>query len=179
MGLTLGRYSYIATHILSHDPDVRIGNFSSLAANITFHGRDNHTIDTVATFPLFTLYPEMPDKTFTKGPIVIGNDVWVGDKVVFMSGVTVGDGAVIGANAVVTKDCEPYGVYAGNPARCKKKRFSYPGCNLNLLTQQSVIQNLLQIKWWDWPDKKIKENIEWFFKPVEEFVQEFRHLRSV
>ena len=168
MGLTLGRHSYIATHILSHDPEVRIGNFSSLAANITFHGKDNHTTETVSTFPWFTLYPEMPDLTYSKGKILIGNDVWVGDRVSFLSGITVGDGAAIGARAVVAKDCVPYGIYVGNPAKLVKLRF-----------KPEIILALLYIKWWNWSDAKIQKNIQWFFKPVEEFIKEFRHLRAV
>jgi len=162
MGLILGRHSYIATHMLSHDPAVNVGNFTSMAQGITFHGRDNHTTNTVSTFPWFTLYPETKDLTFSKGPILIGNDVWVGDKVSFLSGVTVGDGAVVGARSVVSKDCIPYGVYVGNPAKLVKLRFN-----------PEIIVALHAIRWWAWPDEKIAENIEWFFKPVEEFVEEF------
>ena len=79
---------------------------------------------------------------------MIGNDVWIGYEAVIMQGVTIGDGATIGTRAVVTKDVPPYSIVGGVPARPIRKRFS-----------DEVIAQLLEIKWWDWPDEKIKENI--------------------
>lgn len=84
-----------------------------------------------------------------KGDIVIGNDVWIGYEAVILAGVTIGDGAVIGARAVVTKDVAPYTVVGGVPARPVKKRFS-----------DGTIQRLLELRWWDWPEERIRENLE-------------------
>lgn len=94
-------------------------------------------------------------------PCVIGNDVWIGYNVVILPGVTIGDGAVLAANAVVTHDVPPYTIVAGVPARPLKKRF-----------RDEVITKLLEIKWWDWPDEKIIENLEYFYQ-AEKFVEKF------
>lgn len=83
----------------------------------------------------------------SKGPIHVGNDVWIGTRAIVLSGVTVGDGAVIGAGAVVTRDVPPYSVVAGSPASVVKSRFPKP-----------LSDRLLELKWWDWPEEKIKLN---------------------
>lgn len=83
-----------------------------------------------------------------KGDIVIGNDVWIGFEAVIMAGVTIGDGAVIGARALVTKDIPPYTIVGGVPAKPIKKRFS-----------EKTIETLLQIRWWDWSKEKIQKHI--------------------
>lgn len=81
--------------------------------------------------------------------MIIGNDVWIGYRATILSGVKIGDGAVVGAMAVVTKDVEPYCIVAGNPARTIGKRFD-----------DDTIRKLLEIKWWDWPIEKINANLE-------------------
>ena len=83
-----------------------------------------------------------------KGDIVIGNDVWIGFEAVILSGVTIGDGAIIGTRAVVTKDVPPYTIVGGVPAKPIRKRFS-----------DSVISELLKVQWWNWSDNRIKKNI--------------------
>lgn len=88
------------------------------------------------------------DSWDNKGDIVVGNDVWIGYEAVILSGVTIGDGAVIGARAVVTKDVPPYTIVGGVPAKPIKKRFS-----------EENIKKLQSIRWWDWPKEKIAENI--------------------
>lgn len=88
------------------------------------------------------------DSWDNKGDIVVGNDVWIGYEAVILSGVTIGDGAVIGARAVVTKDVPPYTIVGGVPAKPIKKRFS-----------DESIKKLQSIRWWDWPKEKIAENI--------------------
>ena len=84
-----------------------------------------------------------------KGDIVIGNDVWIGYEAVIMSGVTIGDGAIIGTRAVVTKDVPPYTIVGGVPAKQIRKRFP-----------EEIISELLKLKWWDWTFKKISQNME-------------------
>ena len=83
-----------------------------------------------------------------KGDIVIGNDVWIGYEAVIMAGVTIGDGAIIGARAVVTKDVPPYTVAGGIPAKPIKKR--YP---------EETIAALSELKWWDWPEERIAQKL--------------------
>ena len=84
-----------------------------------------------------------------KGDIVIGNDVWIGYEAVILAGVTVGDGAVIGARAVVTKDVPPYTIVGGVPAKPIRKRFS-----------EDLIAALLELRWWDWPEERLKANLD-------------------
>lgn len=84
-----------------------------------------------------------------KGDIVIGNDVWIGFEAVILSGVTIGDGAIIGTRAVVTKDVPPYTIVGGIPAKPIRKRFS-----------DDVMSELLKLQWWNWPENRVKQNID-------------------
>lgn len=83
-----------------------------------------------------------------KGDIVVGNDVWIGYEAVILAGVTIGDGAIIGARAVVTKDVPPYTIVGGVPAKQIRKRFN-----------EETIDTLLKLKWWDWSKERISKNI--------------------
>ncbi len=84
-----------------------------------------------------------------RGDIVIGNDVWIGYEAVILSGVTIGDGAIIGTRAVVTKDVPSYTIVGGVPAKPIRKRFD-----------EETIQKLEEIRWWDWEEERIKKNIQ-------------------
>lgn len=88
------------------------------------------------------------DSWDNRGDIVIGNDVWIGYEAVILAGVTVGDGAIIGARAVVTKDVPPYTIVGGVPARPIRRRFP-----------EETVSALLQLRWWDWPKEQIRRNI--------------------
>jgi virginiamycin A acetyltransferase len=83
-----------------------------------------------------------------KGDIVVGNDVWIGYEAVILSGVKIGNGAIIGTRAVVTKDVPPYTIVGGIPARPIKKRFD-----------EETIEALQKIEWWNWPFEKIQANV--------------------
>jgi virginiamycin A acetyltransferase len=83
-----------------------------------------------------------------KGDIVIGNDVWIGYDAIIMAGVHIGDGAIIGTRAVVTKDVPPYTIVGGVPAKEIRRRF-----------EAETISKLLKLQWWDWPVEKIRESI--------------------
>lgn len=134
-----------------------IGKFCSIACGAKFiFTSANHTLSSLSTytFPLFFEEWNLEKKDITdswdnKGDIVIGNDVWIGFEAVIMPGVKIGDGAIIGTRAVVTKDVPPYTVVGGVPAKPIKKRFP-----------DEVISSLLEIKWWDWEKERIKENID-------------------
>jgi len=131
-----------------------IGKFCMIASDVTFiMNGANHLTDTVSTYP-FAVFGHgwehaMDGKQYPrKGDITIGNDVWIGYKATIMAGVRIGDGAIIAANATVTKDVAPYAIVGGNPAMEIRKRFS-----------DDKISKLLDIKWWDWPIEKISEKV--------------------
>lgn len=141
---------------INHDHLI-IGKFCSIACGAKFMFTcGNHTMKSLAnyTFPIFFDEWELDNRKITeawdnKGDIVIGNDVWIGYEAVIMQGVTIGDGAVIGSRAVVTKDVPPYTIVGGVPAKPIRKRFD-----------DAVVDRLTELKWWDWPAEKIRENIE-------------------
>lgn len=147
-------------NVLYHYPinydRLTIGKFCSIACGAKFiFNSANHTLSSLSTypFPLFfeewgLMREEVTDSWDNKGDIVIGNDVWIGYEAVIMAGVTIGDGAIIGTRAVVTKDVPAYTIVGGVPARLIRKRFL-----------DETISELLEIKWWDWPRERIAENI--------------------
>ena len=133
-----------------------IGKFSSIACGAKFlFNSANHTLDSLSTytFPLFfeewgLPWDKMKEAWDYKGDIVIGNDVWIGYEAVILAGVTIGDGAVIGSRAVVTKDVPPYTIVGGVPAKTIRRRFD-----------EDTVEELLRLRWWDWPEEMIRENI--------------------
>lgn len=142
-------YGNPKVHAWGEGATLRVGSFTSIASGVQIFLGGEHRIDWVTTFPFNKLWEEgknIPGHPRTKGDILIGNDVWIATEAIIMSGVTIGDGAVIGARAVVTKDVPPYSIVAGNPAIMIKKRFD-----------DKTIQRLLEIKWWDWDNSKIRE----------------------
>jgi acetyltransferase-like isoleucine patch superfamily enzyme len=128
---------------------MRIGSFCSIADEVTFVMGGEHDTERVTTYPLNVLLGDfsLPWVVHEKGPIVIGNDVWIGYGATILSGVTIGDGAVIGARSVVTRDVPPYCIAAGNPARVLRPRFS-----------PEVVQWLQELRWWDWDIDTIRAN---------------------
>lgn len=140
---------------VNHDRLI-IGKFCSIACGAKFlFNSANHSMKSLSTYPFPIFFDEWGlDKMQVatawdnKGDIVIGNDVWIGYEAVILAGVTIGDGAVIGARAVVTKDVPPYTVVGGVPAKEIKKRFS-----------QQTMDELLRLKWWDWDEDRIARNI--------------------
>jgi virginiamycin A acetyltransferase len=130
-----------------------IGRFCSVACGARFiFTSANHTLRSLSTYPFPIFFEEwgldkkqVASAWDNKGDIVIGNDVWIGYEAVILSGVHVGDGAIIGTRAVVTKDVSPYAVVGGIPAKEIKKRYD-----------DDTIRKLQQIKWWDWPFDKIQ-----------------------
>nr|AMP57444.1 bacterial transferase hexapeptide (six repeats) [uncultured bacterium] len=164
--IRVGRYSYYSGYYHGHGfddcarfllPDegvdrLIIGSFCSIGSGAAFimAGNQGHRNDWISTFPFFWM-PEVPcfngaENGFRPaGDTVIGNDVWIGSEAIVMPGVTIGDGAVIGARALVTKDVEPYAIVGGNPAKVLRKRF-----------EDADIAKLLELRWWDWSDDELK-----------------------
>lgn len=127
-----------------------IGNFCMIASGVEFiMNGANHLTDAVSAYPFAVFGGDwseaMAGKSYPiKGDTVVGHDVWIGYRAIIMPGVTIGDGAIIGACSVVTRDVEPYSIVGGNPARLIRKRFDEP-----------TIDRLLQLAWWHWPIEKI------------------------
>ena len=140
---------------INHDK-LQIGKFCSIACGAKFlFNSANHTLSSLSTYPFPLFFEEwgLEKKDVTnawdnKGDIIIGNDVWIGYEAVILAGVTIGDGAIIGTRAVVTKDVPPYTIVGGVPAKPIKKRFS-----------EETISALLEIQWWNWSEKRIAKNI--------------------
>jgi virginiamycin A acetyltransferase len=132
-----------------------IGKFCMIASDVIFiMNGANHLTNSVSSYP-FAIFggdweEAMDGKSYpNKGNTVIGNDVWIGYNTTIMPGITIGDGAIIAANSVVTKNVAPYSIVGGNPAKEIKKRFS-----------EKQIEQLLDIKWWDWEIEKITKNLK-------------------
>ena len=156
------------------DHKLIVGKYSSIGPDVSIILGGNHRYDWITTSQLpaetFQAYEKFPKAKniknfiYSKGDIVIGNDVWIGAKSIILSGLTIGDGAVIAAGSVLSVDVKPYTIVAGNPAREIKKRFS-----------DETIKKLLTIKWWNFSDEKVNEysellcseNIETFLKKFE------------
>jgi virginiamycin A acetyltransferase len=146
---TIGEWSYGHPLVLSwgEGATLRIGKFCSIADGVVIMLGGNHRSDWVTTYPFSNFFLEAREVVGhpqTNGNVNIGNDVWIGYQSLILSGVSVGNGAVIGARSVVTRDVPAYSVVAGNPARHIRYRFD-----------ESSISSLERIAWWDWPLSKI------------------------
>ena len=128
--------------------NINIGKYCSIATNVIVDGGFNHNSSFVSTYPFYNMHGLGEQNIVCKGDVNIGNDVWICEDVIIMSGVTIGDGAIIGAKSIITKDVYPYSVVAGCPAKCIKMRFD-----------ANDINSLLLIKWWDWSEEKIREEL--------------------
>lgn len=161
--IVVGRYSYYSGYYHGHSFDdcarylladegadrLVIGSFCSIGSGAAFimAGNQGHRHDWVSTFPFHFMseveaFAGAANGYEPAGDTVIGNDVWIGSEAVIMPGVRVGDGALIGTRALVTRDVEPYAIVGGNPARTIRKRFD-----------DGQIELLLEMKWWEWPDE--------------------------
>ncbi len=149
--LEIGDYTYGPLMFLIWDAStkLKIGKFCQIADDCSAYVGGEHDRKRVSTFPFDVLAGGNGDKDrFTRGDIVIGDDVWIGAKSVILSGSTIGSGSIIGAGSVVRKNTTipPYSIAIGNPIEVVKYRFS-----------SLQIQALLKIQWWNWPIEKIKE----------------------
>ncbi|WP_315859495.1 CatB-related O-acetyltransferase [Cyanobium sp. ATX 6A2] len=160
----IGAYTYgfrRETFFAYHPSDyVEVGKFCSIADGVRFVFGEHQT-DNVASYPLRALCfgHEPHADSGSKGPISIGNDVWIGANAIILSGVNIGDGAVIAAGGVVTCAVPAYAVFGGVPARLLRQRLP-----------ADQVAALLRIRWWDWPIEKIKHNADLFYGSVAEFI---------
>jgi chloramphenicol O-acetyltransferase type B len=165
--ISVGRYSYYSGYYHGHSfddcarylmPDrddvdrLVIGSFCSIGTGVSFimAGNQGHRSDWVSTFPFFFMveepaFAEAATGYQPAGDTVVGNDVWIGAEAMIMPGVRIGDGAMIGARALVTRDVAPYSVVGGNPASEIRKRFC-----------AEEIDMLLEMAWWNWPLDEIR-----------------------
>ena len=150
---------------------VHLGKYNSIGRDCNFFLHANHRADWVTTTSqlLGPVTPEIADMHMNmghptcKGDIHVGNDVWIGATSTIMSGITIGDGAIIGAGSTVTKDVPPFAIVAGNPGKIVKYRFT-----------DDQIEKLLQISWWNWEENKIKENAMSMWSPnIDDFIKKF------
>lgn len=149
----IGSYSYSGSNTIMNYSS--IGKFCSLARNVDIGGFD-HDYRKVTTMPIFRFRqlcdggnPEAGERELCR----VGNDVWIAAGTQILHKASIGDGAVVGGGAVVTKDVPPYAIVTGIPAKIIKFRFD-----------EKTIADLMDIKWWDWPEAIILENIEWMIK---------------
>lgn len=166
--LSIGEYTSInGLKIYCWDSNIRInmGKFCSIADEVMIIAGGEHDIDWVTSYPIIDVcgltHLFEKKKPRWKGPILIGNDVWIANRATILSGVTIGDGAVIGACSVVSKDIPPYAVVAGNPAQILYYRFD-----------EKQILALRKIKWWEWTEEQISNRFADFFN-IEEFINKY------
>lgn len=157
----VGKMTYGQLNVMSyHDIDttLTIGNYCSIAGNVKFFLDGEHCVDTVSTFPFKYYYTDSDEvDNVTKGSIVVGDDVWIGHSATILSGVTVGQGAVIAAGALVCKDVPPYAIVGGVPAKVIKYRVS-----------EKLREKLLKLDFLKFDDNFVKEHIDLLYKTIDD-----------
>ncbi len=159
-----GKHSYISRDSSINREDTIIGSFCSISDGVRI-GLAQHPTNYFSTSHFCFDNLNLEDVGFVDKPCVIGNDVWIGSDVLIMGGINVGDGAVLAAGTVVTKDVPPYAIVGGVPAKVIKYRFD-----------EETIKELLELKWWDMHDEKIKQIP--FNAPIQESIRVMRELRD-
>ena len=155
--VTVGRRSYGGLTIWTFgqpEESLTIGSFVSIADDVKFLLGGNHSMDNFSTFPYLTKYFATLE-AITKGPVVIGDDVWIGYSSVILSGVSIGQGAVVAACSVVTKDVPPYSIVGGNPAKVIKYRFA-----------PDIIEKMLRLDYSKVNDETILQNKELLYQAI-------------
>lgn len=161
-----GNFSFGFPKILSWRTDDKlvIGKFCMFAHDVIILPGGEHDLSKITCYPIRRVFYKMSGNidSSNKGPVIIGNDVWVGAGAIILSGVNICDGAIVAAGAVVTKDVPAYSIVGGNPARVIRFRFS-----------ENQIAKLLSIGWWNWSEEKIRKNVDAFYGSVDEFIKKF------
>lgn len=150
-----------------YNPNIRliVGEYCSIAGDVSFLLGGNHNKGWVTTYPFPAFWKEachIKVERESKGDIIIGNDVWIGYRCTILSGSKLSDGVIVGAGSIVTaQNYPPYSIIAGNPAKVIGYRFS-----------QEVIDSLVELKWWNWTQDKIKQNLDILCSEnIEEFLR--------
>jgi len=161
--IQIGRFTYISENgFLWGRSSIGIGSFCSIGPNFQCITHEQHPVQYASTFPMGQIvgvpikHGDMRGLTpegavLVEAPIQVGHDVWIGKDVALFGGVTIGNGCIIGAKSLVTKDCIPYGIYAGTPAKLIRTRFS-----------DEIIAQLLTLEWWNWSNEKLRANARFF-----------------
>ncbi len=155
-GYDFGDWTYGSPEIVKcegQNGELHVGKFCQIADGVKILLGGEHSWRNVSTYPFDNLLIRFKDAgptVRTKGNVVIGNDVWIGMNAMILSGVTIGDGAIVAAGSVVTKDVPAYAIAAGVPAEVIKYRFP-----------SRFITKLLKLKWWDLPWNELREKIPW------------------
>ncbi len=166
----IGDYTYGTPRIWHYDDrtPLVIGRFCSIAAEVCILKGGEHRADFGSTYPFpYFFQRRQPPPVASKGPIVIGSDVWLGFGCTILTGVTIGHGAVVGAGSVVSKDIEPYAIVAGNPARVIRHRF-----------EPATVELMLRLAWWDWDIDDILENLDLIMDADPEALRRFLDQRE-
>ncbi|WP_395449966.1 CatB-related O-acetyltransferase [Aminobacter sp. UC22_36] len=157
-GIEIGRKTYgmgkaVLIGYYPKDTPLTVGSFCSIADEVVFFFRTDHRPDLVSTYPGYSIASTggLFDDSVFKGPTTVGHDVWIGYRSMIMPGISIGNGAVIAAGSVVTKDVPPYAIVAGNPAKLIRMRF-----------EPETIATLQALQWWTWDQESIRANIDLF-----------------
>lgn len=155
----VGNYTYGTINVVSTNvgTQVVIGHFCSISDNVKFIINNDHPTDHISTYPFKTRLLHDKPEAISKGDIIIHDDVWIGINATIMSGVEIGQGAIVAAGAVVTRDVPPYAIVGGVPAKVIKYRF-----------EQRIIDRLLQIDYSKMDDRFISEHLETLYQSVDD-----------
>jgi acetyltransferase-like isoleucine patch superfamily enzyme len=164
----IGDHTYGKPRVVSwgEGASLTVGKYCSISRNVTIFLGSEHRTDWISTYPFSYVWEEaksIKGHPWTKGDVVIGNDVWIAYGATILSGITIGDGAAVGACSLVVQDVPPYAIVAGNPARLIRYRFD-----------EETVEKLLKIKWWNWPEDEVKKNIRLICSnAIDEFITKF------
>ena len=161
LSFEIGPYTYFSPdlELRTYMPGERIviGSYCSIGDQVLITTGGLHRIEVASSFAFRPL-----DTYRSTRNTIIGSDVWIGTRAMVRGGVSIGHGAVVGAGAVVFSDVPSFAVVAGNPAQIIRYRFS-----------RAAIERLLKIAWWTWPPGHVWRNVDWFYKPINEFLDRF------
>lgn len=157
--IKIGNNTYGTINVLSNgnNAKVLIGNYCSISDNVVFLINNDHPTDLISTYPFKKMLLKGDNEAISKGDIIIGDDVWIGFSSIILSGVSVGQGAIIAAGSVVTKDIPPYAIVGGVPARIIKYRF-----------EPQTIESLCRIDYSKIDISLVQKNIDKIYLPVTE-----------
>jgi acetyltransferase-like isoleucine patch superfamily enzyme len=173
--VSVGRGTYWddSTRFVTYHPgeSIHIGRYCSIAAEATIFAGGDHRPELASTWPFDNFLRNLPNPTRTyrqtartRRGTIIGSDVWIGQGAHVAGGVEIGHGAVVGTKAVVFSDVPAYAIVLGNPATIIRHRFS-----------PEIIAAMIELAWWEWPAEVVRERHDWFYEPIQKFVDEFRH----